>query len=65
MKRIFFWWPSFHRDDTPWSKIKTDQKVRFRCFADGDLLLHVCEVIDSNDVWRVIGDVTPPNNIVF
>ena len=61
----FFWWPSFYRDDTPWPKIKKDQKVRFRCFADGDLLLHVCEVVDSNDVWRVIGDVTPGNNIVF
>ena len=61
----FFWWPSFFRDDTPWPKIKNGQKVRFQCFADGDSLLHVCEVLDSNGVWRVIGDVTPPKDVVF
>ena len=61
----FFWWPSFLREDTPWKRIVKDQKVRFLCFEDGDSLLHVCEILDSNGVWRVIGDVTPPNDIVF
>lgn len=64
-KEDFFWWPSFLREDTPYAKIKQGQKVRFLCFSDNNLLVYVCEVLDSNDVWRVIGDVTPPENVTF
>lgn len=64
----FFWWPSFFCDDTPWPRIKPGQTVRCLIFSDRDdreALVYVCQSLDSNGVWRVIGDVTPPKNIVF
>lgn len=61
----FAWWPSPRKEDNPWLKIHPGQMARFRYFADGDLVVYVCQVADSNGIWRVIGDVTPPKNIVF
>lgn len=64
----FFWWPSIIRDGTPMSIVKPGQTVRILIYADPsdrEVLIYVCQLLDSNGVWRVISDVTPPKNIVF
>ncbi len=64
----FHWWPSIIRDGMPMSIVKPGQTVRILIYADPsdrEVLIYVCQLLDSNGVWRVISDVTPPKNIVF
>lgn len=55
------WWPSWSPQSCKVSMLNKDQIALLRLYVDNDRTVYIWYVRDSNNVWKVVKDITPPS----
>lgn len=55
------WWPSWSPQSRKVSMLNKDQIALLRLYGDNDRTVYIWYVRDSNNVWKVVKDITPPS----
>lgn len=56
------WWPSWGPPPSKVLILNNDQIALLRLYGDNDRTLYIWYVRDSNDVLKVVKDITPPSD---
>lgn len=55
------WWPSWSPQSRKVSLLNKDQIALLRLYGDNDRTVYIWYAQDSNNVWKVVKDITPPS----
>lgn len=55
------WWPSWSPQSRKVLMLNEDQIALLRLYGDNDRTVFIWYVRDSNNVWKVVKDITPPS----